>query len=505
MSSIESTNGGTGTGATLAGLRFAVFSTRNLVFLLAVLAMNYTLMRPSPVDLLFIASFLLTLFHMSVSLRFTVTPRAVILSLLLGAWALAFVVASLPHLGEPFVAFELLAKTFAIAIGVIGAFVSMTWSSRHFETFMKVYIVSCVIASILGTIGFLLQTELLTWDGRAKGFIDDPNMYGSFLIPAVMFCAYFLFNSRLSRLLLVGAMLVLLLGIILSFSRIAIVATLCCLFAYVVFHNRRRPQRLILVTGSLIGIGLVVFAIASLTSEEFMVKLLDRLTLAKSYDLGEEGRYGRYLLVLPMILQNPIGVGVLQLEKIFPEPIHNIWLSSFVNYGWLGGFAWITLVVSSVVVSILNYRQTRNDITIALLASLVGIVMCSTLHEGEHWRHMWLCFGLVWGANASIIGSGKVARAASQAVGRPAPAMAGVAATARQIAGVPAPATLAPVVRRTGKPGPGASKKPRPAGSPGQQAVSQVRGVGGKARRVPARKVGLGVRTDPGEERHAAE
>lgn len=415
---IDSSSGESG--VSLAGLRFAVFSTRNLVFLLAVLAMNYTLMRPSPVDLLYILSFLITLVHMTLMSKQEVTRRAVTFALLLGAWAVSYIVASLPHLSEPFVTFELLAKTFAIMIGVIGAFVSMTWNKRQFETFMKVYIVSCVIASILGTIGFLLQTELLTWDGRAKGFIDDPNMYGSFLIPAVLFCAYFLFRPGTGKLLLAGAIPVILLGIILSFSRIAIVAAVFCLLVYFVFHNRQRPQRLLVLLGGLVAISAILLAIAGIASPEFSEKLLERLTFAKSYDLGEEGRYGRYLLVLPMILENPIGVGVLQLEKIFPEPIHNIWLSSFVNYGWLAGFAWIALVISSVVVAIRNYQQTQGEITVVLLLSLVGIVMCASLHEGEHWRHMWLAFGLVWGLNAGNIGSEARPKRAGRRLVRPA-------------------------------------------------------------------------------------
>lgn len=381
----------------IAGLGFALMTTRNFLYLTAVVAMNYTLMRPSPVDLLFILSFLFTLAWLAVSPHKLVSKRAVLLTLLLGAWAVGYTLSSLPHLREPNVIFELIAKTFAISIGIIAAFVSMSWNRRHFETFMKVYMVSCVIASILGTIGFVTQNGLLTWDGRAKGLIDDPNMYGSFLIPAVLFCGYFLLRPRSRKLLLLGALGILLLGVILSFSRIALVATVLCLIAYVVFQNRHRPQRIIVMAAALFGIGALLLGIASLTSEEFTAKLLDRLTIAKSYDLGEEGRYSRYLLVLPMILQNPIGVGVLQLEKIFPEPIHNIWLSSFVNYGWLAGFAWITLVVSTVVVSVLNYRRSGDDISIVLMLSIIGIVMCSSLHEGEHWRHMWLTYGLVWG------------------------------------------------------------------------------------------------------------
>jgi hypothetical protein len=439
----------------LAGLRNAVFTTRNFVFLLAVLAMNYTLMRPSPVDLLFITSLLMSLLYMTLFVKQEVTRRSVAFTLLLAGWAVSFFIASVAHLSEPNVGFELLAKTFAIMIGVIGAFVSMSWNRRHFETFMKVYILSCVVASILGTVGFLLQTELLTWDGRAKGFIDDPNMYGSFLLPAVLFCVYFLSRPGGSKVLLIGAMLVILLGIILSFSRIAIVAALCCVFAYTVFHNRRRPRRLLLMVGGLVAIGLVLFAVASLSSAEFSEKLLDRLTLAKSYDLGEEGRYGRYMLVLPMILENPIGYGVLQLEKIFPEPIHNIWLSSFVNYGWFAGFTWIVLAVASVVVSIRNYRHTQSDITVALLISLIGIVMCSTLHEGEHWRHLWLFFGLVWGFNALNLGSGAKPATGGHdpAAGRSLTRPVSMTAAARSRSGARAPADARRLVpARRGEP-----------------------------------------------------
>lgn len=381
----------------LTSLRFTLFSTRNFMFLLAVLAMNYTISRPSPVDMLYIASFLITLFYIAVSPQHQITRRAVFVALLVGTWAVSYIVSSLPHLSEPDVIFELTAKTFAISIAVTGAFVTMSWTRRHFETFMKFYIVSCVIASILGTIGFVLQLDALTWDGRARGLIDDPNMYGSFLLPAAIFCVYFLTQPKARKLLVVGAMLIIILGVMLSFSRIAQVATFGCMFGFVVFNNRRRPQRLILIVATLVASALVLFALASLISPEFTTKFLGRFTLAEPYDLGSEGRYARYLLVLPMILQNPLGLGVLQLTKIFPEPIHDIWLSSFVNYGWLAGFTWIVLVVASVVISILNYRRTRDDITIALLISLIGIVWCASLHEGEHWRHMWLFFGVVWG------------------------------------------------------------------------------------------------------------
>ena len=374
---------------------FALFRMRNFIFLTAVVAMNYTLMRPSPVDLIFITALLVSLF-----VKQEVTLKFVALLLLLTSWAVAYFFASVPYLAEQNVPFELLAKTFAISLALIGAFVSMSWNERNYETFMKVYIVSAVIASVLGTIGFALGIGLLTWDDRAKGLIDDPNMYGSFLIPAVLFSVHLWHQRAANRAFLFVSLPIVALGILLSFSRIAMAAMLVCTFAYVVFLNRLHLQRLVPTLVGLAVFGLVLFAIAYLSSEEFSRKFLQRLTFAESYDLGREGRYGRYLLVLPMILDHPMGYGVLQLEKIFPEPIHNIWLSSFVNYGWLGGFTWIVLFVSSIVVSIQNYRRTRSPTVLVLMFSLVGIVMCASLHEGEHWRHMWLFYGMVWGLNS---------------------------------------------------------------------------------------------------------
>lgn len=381
-------------GVAVANVEIALFRTRNFVFFAAVIAMNYTLMRPSPVDLLFILSFL-----MSLAVKQPVTRKFVALTLILAAWALSFFLASVPHLGERNVGFELLAKSFVLIIAVIGCFVAMSWHRRHFETFMRVYVVSCVIGSVLGAIGFVLRSPLLTWDDRAKGLIDDPNMYGSFLVPAVIFCIYLWERRAANRLMLAAAMPVVVLGILLSFSRIAIVAVMVCAALYVLFLNRTRLQRMVPVILGVVLLAVVLFAAASLLSSEFTDKFFERLTFAKSYDLGREGRYGRYLLVLPMILDNPMGVGVLQLEKIFPEPIHNIWLSSFVNYGWGGGFTWLILFFASIVVAIQNYRRTRDPVAVALLFGLLGIVMCASLHEGEHWRHMWLLYGVLWGFN----------------------------------------------------------------------------------------------------------
>jgi hypothetical protein len=389
-----------GRGISVEGLRFALFSTRNIVFYVSILAMNYTLMRPSPVDLLYVLAFILTLALLTMTAKPSVTARFLVISILALSWLGASALATLPHMSEDGVIFELISKTFAISIGITAAFVAMSWTKRHFELFMMVYIVSAAFGSLLGSAGFVLQHELLTWDGRAKGLIDDPNMYGTFLLPGAMFCAYFFCHGK-HRVLMMGALAVIMLGVLLCFSRIAVVATILCLLAYFIVHYRKQPARIFMVLGLLVVAGVIIFGIAGAVSGEFMEKLLDRLTFAKSYDLGEQGRYARYFAVIPMSLENPLGLGLMQLDKIFPEPIHNIWLSSFVNYGWIGGFSWIALVAGTLIITIWNFRQFQCEISVVLLISFIGVVMGATLHEGEHWRQMWLTMGLVWGLNHS--------------------------------------------------------------------------------------------------------
>ena len=91
MSLSEASNSGRhGWQISLRGLQFAVFSTRNFVFLLAVLAMNFTLFRPSPVDLLYITAFLLTLFYLTLSPRPSLWDS-------MKAWPLLFVVTAAPY------------------------------------------------------------------------------------------------------------------------------------------------------------------------------------------------------------------------------------------------------------------------------------------------------------------------------------------------------------------------------------------------------------------------
>ncbi|MFN3890002.1 MAG: O-antigen ligase family protein [Beijerinckiaceae bacterium] len=365
-------------------------SGRNFLFLLAVVLLNYTLMRPSPVDVSFTLALLASIFC---NQRFTAST--LVFLTLVFVWTFGLYSSSMPYAGDEDVALQLFKITYAISIGVCASLVVAHWNKDNLERFVRVWILSAMIATTLGAIGFATGSSALTWDGRAKGFFDDPNMYGAFLIPAVLGSLYF-FNSGRNVRLYGGCFLYLVLGLLLSFSRVAVVAGLALCLAFVFIVNRKAMFKTVIsLFGGLFAV-MILAALAGVLMEGFDDKVLDRLTLAKEYDLGEQGRLHRYVLSFDLMMQKPQGLGTLQFALKFPEPIHNIWLSSFMNYGWAAGVAWCYLILFGVVKNIRSYRLTDDPIFLLLMFSWLGIVLCASLHEAERWRHLWLFTGLIW-------------------------------------------------------------------------------------------------------------
>ncbi|HRJ69271.1 MAG TPA: O-antigen ligase family protein [Beijerinckiaceae bacterium] len=362
--------------------------------LFAVILVNFTLTRPSPVDIAFALALAMTPFCAQ-----KMTRRGIVFLALIVAWWTGMMVSSWPHSYDEDVVYQLTKTSYAISIGITACLVSMHWTRDQVERLFQFWIFSASIAATLATIGFALQIEDLVWDGRGKAFLDDPNMYAAFVLPAFLGCIYFILTGRNRKLYsaLLGLMVV---GLLVAFSRVAIAAALGTGLALTVILNRRllvKTSTALFIVGAL---AVAVGAVAILSFPEFAEKLADRATLAKDYDSGETGRLARYLKSFNLMLDHPEGMGVLQFEKIFPEPIHNFWLGSFVNYGWLAGFAWTFIVYFGLALTIRNYRHTGDNLMLLVFLSWLAIFGCALLHEAERWRHLWFFTGIMWGVTA---------------------------------------------------------------------------------------------------------
>ncbi len=398
--------GGRGTGRAgppaardLPALRAAAPLRRvtNTCYLLAVIAINFTLFRPSPVDVLFVLALAMSLLSGQ-----TITRNVFIFVSLILTWILSLYLSSLSLVANPEVAYYLVKISFAVSIGLCSALVAAHWTRDDLRRALKTFVLATVAAALIGSAGFLFGIDDLIWDGRAKAFLDDPNMFGAFLLLGLISCMYLLSEGGRRR--VYGPALACIgMGLLLSFSRAAIMSGLVWGGVYFAYLNRRNLGR----AGGYAAIATIVLALAvlvlSLTVDGLAEKLADRSTVAKDYDLGEGGRYNRYVLAIPFILDNPLGLGLLELERYFEEPIHNIWVSSFLNYGWLAGFAFTLLLIFTVAICASNLRRSRDPIFMAVTLAWIAVISCAFLHEAERWRHLWLITGLVWGVSVRRI------------------------------------------------------------------------------------------------------
>ena len=373
------------------GIAVGLSKTRNFLFFVAVLCMHAIVGRPTPADGIF-----MIVLYLSVVLNPTINSRFLIFSMLSLAWCFSMFFSSIHVLSNPEVQFQLLSHTFVVLLGVTGCFMAMSWGESNFLTFMNVYLVACCIAACLGIIGFVGNIDLFLWDGRARALFPEPIVFGGFLMPGVFAGTYLLSQGR-RKLFPLVALLLCIVGVLLSFSRGVVVSLIVMGPIYYLILNRARFARATACLVIAIVVASAVTAIALLSFPAFEAKVFDRMTLAKDYDAAPGGRYDRYLLSIPLILENPLGLGMLEIDKVFSEPVHNIFISSFVNYGWVAGVAWILLTLLSFKIALSDYRASRSPIAIWLSFSLLAQLPSALLQQVEHWRHLWLFLGLLWG------------------------------------------------------------------------------------------------------------
>lgn len=283
----------------------------------------------------------------------------------------------------------------------------------HARLVLNAYLCAAVVAASLGIIGYLDlfpgAYDLLTRYDRASGPFKDPNVFGPFLIPALLTALHLWLTQPLSRgafPLLVSA--VLSAGLLLSFSRGAWAAAAFALAIYIYFYllgARRNVERLKLALLVMIGAAIVALVLAAALQSDAVNALLEqRASLTQPYDEGPEGRFGGQMKAIGVILENPLGIGSVQFAPyIHHEEPHNVYLAMFMNAGWLGGFLYVALLATVLIAGFrhaLVATRTRGLFVIAY-AALAATILLGFIIDTDHWRHFYLLLGIATGLMAS--------------------------------------------------------------------------------------------------------
>ncbi len=201
--------------------------------------------------------------------------------------------------------------------------------------------------------------------------------------------------------------LVIFVGIFLSFSRAAwglTVITTLMVGALLFVTERSAKARMRFLALGAIGVVLIAIVVsAALSIPEVSSLFEDRAQIEQSYDSGHLGRFQRHAIGFNMMLDHPLGIGAIEFGRHFGEDEHDIWLKTLTTYGWLGFASYLTLVLWTLAAAFpLVFRSgPLQAVTQIAYIVFLGHILMATVIDIDHWRHVYLLFGILWGAIAA--------------------------------------------------------------------------------------------------------
>lgn len=295
---------------------------------------------------------------------------------------------------------------------------------QRLRLIFNAWVTAAVLTALLGILGYfgaIPGAENFTLYDRAKGAFQDPNVFGPFLSVPALYLIHGLLTQPIHKAPpKIAALLVLALGVFLSFSRAAWALNLFCVVAFVfvmLLKERNGLFRLRIFVIALVGGVFIVGALlAALQSEQVATLFSSRSQLVQDYDGGHLGRFDRHRIGFLMSMEKPLGIGPMVFSTIFPEDEHNVWLKSLTSYGWLGFVSYVTLIIWTLSLGfrfLLLERPWQVYLMIAWVA-LIGHVGVGNVIDTDHWRHFYMLLGIIWGCAALEYRHRRTARAGWQ-------------------------------------------------------------------------------------------
>ncbi len=396
-------------------MRRSLEMLRGALLWLTGLSGAFVFVEPSPYEITALLT-ILVFAASGLALRARMMPLAGVLVL----YNLGFAIAVIQVLDRPKTLLWVLVSAFMAMSTLFFAAMLGTNTEARLKLLMRGYTAAAVVAALAGIVGYFhllpgVSDIFLLYD-RARGTFNDPNVLGAFLVlPALLAFQRVLASRLVDAVRAALLLLVLVLGLFLSFSRgawgqLAFSALLMMALTFVTSRSPRERLRIVLF--AVLGAMVLAALLAALLSIDQVASLFkERAALEQSYDAGPTGRFGRHVLGFLLALDSPLGIGPLQFHTIFPEDPHNAYLNAFMSGGWLSGIAYLTMVGVTLIMGLrfvfvaAPWRATY----IAVYSAFVGVAFESAIIDTDHWRHYFLILGVLWGLMA-VSRSHQVAR-----------------------------------------------------------------------------------------------
>src|SRR5271170_7336003 len=130
-----------------------------------------------------------------------------------------------------------------------------------------------------------------------------------------------------------------------------------------------------------------------------------RAQAIQPYDVQQGGRFWEQQIAPSVILDHPFGMAPFEFDRIYGLQTHNAYLQGFIVFGWLGGTAYLTLVVATLLIGLraVFVPTAWQSYLVAAYATFVGEVGEGMIVDTGHWRHFFLLVGMIWGLSVANI------------------------------------------------------------------------------------------------------
>jgi hypothetical protein len=342
---------------------------------------------------------------------FTIQRSFILFASLILAYTMAGFLALIPYWSNADSALYEYQSAYLTVSGLFFALFLGNRTRRRADLILKAYVVAALIAASCGILGYFDVAglgDLFSLNERASGTFKDPNVLGSFVILGALYLTQNLILARArSVFLTIGSLTILVAGIFLSFSRGSWGATIFSMILMVVsgyFTTTGAKTKRRIATYSIVAVVVVIVVVLLLLStEETREFFLKRAALTQDYDEGETGRFGNQMRSIPILLNNFWGFGPFRFQLTYGLVPHNSYLGAFANSGWVGGLLFILIVaVTSFVGFRLMFRMSPYQRPAQVFfPALFAFFLQAFQIDIDHWRHVFLMLGAVWGLEAA--------------------------------------------------------------------------------------------------------
>ena len=291
-------------------------------------------------------------------------------------------------------------------LGVFGLWLAAyVTSARRARLVLLAYLTGAALSAAVACLALIAPfpgAEAFVDGPRAQGLFKDPNVFGPFLVPAILILMDETVAPRLLQFRLVtklALLSVMTIGVVFSFSRAAwlnlAVGTLVLLAVLALRRGGgRRAMTLLIVT--LIA-GAALFGVVAATSS------MDFLTQRAALQDYDAQRFGAQASGLEVAAEHPLGIGPGQFEAISDLSAHSTYVRALAEEGVLGVLLLLGLMLLTLGFAARNVAlgvDTYGIGSAGLLAAWCGLLANSSFVDTLHWRHLWLVAALIWAGTA---------------------------------------------------------------------------------------------------------